>query len=335
MLPQKDREKNHDMTEEVRILTRDRQDTGIRKQRSALSEGDFVEVIHLWVKDPQGRHLLQKRSANKALFPLAWDAAAAGAVGVDESPAQAAVREIHEELGIRAQEQEITLLFTVEYERGFDDYFLLTIPEDTPLTLDEEEVAEAGWFETEEVLALMEDGLFCDHEGSKKMEERLREELLSPCIEKAFTETSFASEGRLFLKGAQDALVFEGVSSVEGTLLSQSAVLKQLTCRLEGKRQHWTLDFASQRLQICCAHVYRVAAEDVCPVCGRGLLRGAIYTDHQINWTPEGVKFGLFSRPTRWSLGKDEVKLADYVFPKKAAFPLHYCLHCKRYVSEK
>ena len=141
------------MTESVRILNKQREDTGIRRQRGRLEEGDLVEVVHLWVKSPQGRHLLQKRSASKSVFPMMWDSAAAGAVREHESPAGAAVREVGEELGIAAREEDLG--FSLQrVEQGFDDYYLLTIDEET-LFIQAQEVSRAEWFETEEVWILL------------------------------------------------------------------------------------------------------------------------------------------------------------------------------------
>ncbi len=324
------------MTERIRILNRQREDTGIRKGRDEIHDGDFVEVIHLWVQSPEGRHLLQKRSASKALFPGAWDSAAAGAVIAGETPACAAVREIAEELGIQAQEEDLVYLFTAEFEMGFDDYFLLIIPETTPLEILEEEVSLAEWFDTEDVLSFIEDGLFTEHEGTWQMEERLRESLFQDLLGETVDEISFhPANGVLLLRFHQKSVVFEGVSTTEGSLHAQGGKLSALKCSVKGKRQRWKLTFPSTTFTVDAARAERRDNEDICPICGEYLRKGAVYADQQINWTPEGTKVGVFSRPTRWSMGKDDIKLADYFIPKKARFPLDYCMRCNIFLTEK
>lgn len=324
------------MTESVRILNKQREDTGIRRQRGRLEEGDLVEVVHLWVKSPQGRHLLQKRSASKSVFPMMWDSAAAGAVREHESPAGAAVREAGEELGIAAREEDLQFLFTAEFEQGFDDYYLLTIDEETPLQIQAEEVSRAEWFDTEEVLDLIDDALFTEHEGTRKMEALLREQLLESFAGEEITEISACnSHGTLLVKGIRETLVFEGILSLEGSLAGDAQILKSLACEMKGKRQNWTLSFSSSTLVLNCSRVERRENEYICPVCGSYLKRGAVYADRQINWTPATSRVGAFSRPTRWSMGKEDVKLADYFIMKKAEFPLHYCERCRLYLSKK
>lgn len=62
--------------------------------------------------DSGGRLLIQKRSETKKEEPNKWDLSGAGHIGVDETAKQAAVREIYEELGIKALEHELKLIDT-------------------------------------------------------------------------------------------------------------------------------------------------------------------------------------------------------------------------------
>ena len=59
-------------------------------------------VVHLHVFDPEGRLLLQRRSAHKDLYPGRWDTAVGGHVAAGESVRQALKREALEELGLDA-----------------------------------------------------------------------------------------------------------------------------------------------------------------------------------------------------------------------------------------
>ena len=55
--------------------------------------------------------LLQKRADDKDSFPGCWDAASTGHIDAGEDAISAAIRELREELGIRARPSEFVLLF--------------------------------------------------------------------------------------------------------------------------------------------------------------------------------------------------------------------------------
>ena len=58
----------------------------------------------------KGQLLIQKRSLNKKGEPGKWDLSSAGHIDVDETPEEAAVREIYEELGIKVEEDDLKLI---------------------------------------------------------------------------------------------------------------------------------------------------------------------------------------------------------------------------------
>ncbi len=69
------------------------------KPRSAVHrDGDWHRCVHLWVVSGDAV-LLQRRGADKASWPGALDATAAGHVGAGESVEEGGAREIAEELG--------------------------------------------------------------------------------------------------------------------------------------------------------------------------------------------------------------------------------------------
>lgn len=59
-------------------------------------------TVLVLVYDAKGRLFLQKRSKTKTLYPGRWDLSATGHVKASESREDAAIRELFEELGIRA-----------------------------------------------------------------------------------------------------------------------------------------------------------------------------------------------------------------------------------------
>lgn len=59
--------------------------------------------VLILVYNPQGKLYLQKRGANKSLYPGRFDLSATGHVQAGESRLDAAARELHEELDLRAK----------------------------------------------------------------------------------------------------------------------------------------------------------------------------------------------------------------------------------------
>lgn len=59
-------------------------------------------AVHVFVFDPQGRLLLQRRSASKDEFPLVYTSSASGHVSAGDGYDETAPRELQEELGLSA-----------------------------------------------------------------------------------------------------------------------------------------------------------------------------------------------------------------------------------------
>ena len=90
-----------------------------------MMEGDFHQVVHVWIMNEKGQFLIQQRQPWKKGWPSMWDCAAAGAVLVGETSEMGAIRETKEELGIELQMEDAELIFTVKFSRGFDDHWLV------------------------------------------------------------------------------------------------------------------------------------------------------------------------------------------------------------------
>lgn len=70
-------------------------------------KGLMHRAAHVFVFNDLGEIYVQRRSASKDKHPLKLDSSAAGHVDPGETYQQTAVRELHEELGIEAEVQEI------------------------------------------------------------------------------------------------------------------------------------------------------------------------------------------------------------------------------------
>ena len=99
------------MDELVEVLTEDGKQTGERINKSiAHKEGICHGISAIALINNNGRLLIQKRSSNKKTEPNKWDLSGAGHIDIDETPEQAAIRELYEETGIKIKIEELKLI---------------------------------------------------------------------------------------------------------------------------------------------------------------------------------------------------------------------------------
>ena len=110
------------MDEVVQILTEDGKQTGERINKSiAHKEGICHGISAIALINNNGRLLIQKRSSNKSTEPNKWDLSGAGHIDIDETPEQAAVRELFEEIGIKVEIEELKLIDTFLHKTRLDN----------------------------------------------------------------------------------------------------------------------------------------------------------------------------------------------------------------------
>jgi isopentenyldiphosphate isomerase len=66
----------------------------------AHKNGLFHQSVHIWIVDFNTNVLIQKRAANKDVFPNLWDVSVAGHISAGELPISSAIREVKEEIGL-------------------------------------------------------------------------------------------------------------------------------------------------------------------------------------------------------------------------------------------
>ena len=74
-------------------------------------KGLWHATAHVWIYTSRGEVLLQKRSEEAVTYPGLWDISAAGHVDSGETPEEAAVREVEEEIGIKIKEEQLKQIF--------------------------------------------------------------------------------------------------------------------------------------------------------------------------------------------------------------------------------
>lgn len=97
------------------VLDENGEKTGIVRERNVCHrDGSLHGTVHIWLVRERADHgfdvLIQKRSETKDSNPGAYDASAAGHITAGCGAPESARRELEEELGIRAEPEDLTFL---------------------------------------------------------------------------------------------------------------------------------------------------------------------------------------------------------------------------------
>ncbi len=150
------------------LYDRDRIPTGETIERGQkLPPGRYHLVVHICVFNREGQMLIQLRSKNKVLWPGLWDVSVGGAAQKGDSSWLAAQRELAEELGIVVDLSQVRPAFTFNFDRGFDDVYLIQLdPEIDKLNLQSEEVTAVRWADSDSIHTMIESGEFLPYHHS-------------------------------------------------------------------------------------------------------------------------------------------------------------------------
>ncbi|MDY0911011.1 NUDIX hydrolase [Microbacterium sp. CFBP9034] len=121
-----------------------------RRDDPDFPSGLFHIVASVCVVRGDGLVLMTKRAAIKD-WPLAWEFPAGSAL-TGESSADAAVRELAEESGVRVETAALTLVGRLVERLALFDVYVTHVVGDPVLELDPEEVCEAEWVPLTEAL---------------------------------------------------------------------------------------------------------------------------------------------------------------------------------------
>ena len=157
--------------------------TGKQKLKSAVHrDGDRHKTVHVWIINPEGKLLIQRRAPIKENHPNMWDVSCAGHISTGEKSLDAALREAQEELDLVLAGKDFEYLFTVDNPRivlndgkyidyEFNDVYLVRIKNVIPLRLQKEEVAETKWIPYQELEKVIRNGdpSFVPHQEEYKL----------------------------------------------------------------------------------------------------------------------------------------------------------------------
>lgn len=142
------------------IYDKDRNLTGrVHRRGTPWGKGEYGLVVCVWVCDGKGNVLLTRRAPQKS-FAGTWENSG-GAVRAGENSLQAIVRELYEETGIRATEEEFRLLATGRDRTCHYDFYCLRRSTDTPVILQPGETDDYKWVTYAQVHEMIEAGQIC------------------------------------------------------------------------------------------------------------------------------------------------------------------------------
>ena len=115
------------------LYTEDRVRTGKTMVRgTVVPEGLCRLVVHVCIFDSQGRMLIQQRQPFKSGWSNYWDMSVGGCAVAGDTSIAAAERETREEIGLSVDLTGVRPVLTINFERGFDDFYAVNQDVDLP-----------------------------------------------------------------------------------------------------------------------------------------------------------------------------------------------------------
>ena len=130
--------------------------TGTATRREIHKHGLLHRAVHIFVFNPADQIYIQRRSISKDRHPGKLDSSAAGHVDPGETYEQAAIRELQEELGIRAEVKEILRVPASEQTDNEHVVLFKAVTELEPVP-DEEEIQWGAFMSREQVTELIQE----------------------------------------------------------------------------------------------------------------------------------------------------------------------------------
>ena len=143
------------------LYDKERNVIGEHIRGNEMPEGGYHLVVHIWIKNPDGKYLMTQRSKTKKTCPLKWECVG-GSVLQGETSLHAAFREGKEEVGIDLDPEKGGLVFTqvrdtVDGRRinDINDIYLYTYDAEVDLAAaTTDEVNRAVWTDRDGILDL-------------------------------------------------------------------------------------------------------------------------------------------------------------------------------------
>lgn len=132
------------------------------KGRKELVEGEYRLSCFVWIMNDNDEILVQQRLATAKTCPNMWETTSGGAISGD-TPITGTLRELEEELGIKANKDDLKYIGTYARINDYVEVFLLksNISVDE-LKLQEDEVQDVKWMKISEFQKIIDNGMASD-----------------------------------------------------------------------------------------------------------------------------------------------------------------------------
>ena len=131
------------------------------KRGEKVEDGMYHIVVGICVFNSDGKMLIQQRQHDKIGWPNMWDITAAGSAVKGETSMEAAHRELLEEVGLDVDFADKRPILTVNFARGFSDYYCVEMDTDLDkIKLQDEEVQAVRWADRETIIKMIDDDKF-------------------------------------------------------------------------------------------------------------------------------------------------------------------------------
>lgn len=146
------------------LYTEDRKPIGKTHLRgNKIPDNKYHLVVHVWIRNSEGKFLISQRAANRPTFPLMWECVG-GSVLKGESSIQGAVREAKEEVGVDLSPEKGRIVFSkvrkeIDGKKFNDilDVWLFQYDGDVSLkNATTDEVEQVAWLDSRQIQDLAE-----------------------------------------------------------------------------------------------------------------------------------------------------------------------------------
>ncbi len=123
-----------------------------------LAQGEYHLVADVWLVNEDQEILLTKRHPDKP-YGLMWECTG-GSVLAGETSVEGALRELSEEVGVRAEKEQLLLIHAIrQKERFVDTYITRQTVTIKNITIQQEEVVDAKFVTFEQLLEMWKQGI--------------------------------------------------------------------------------------------------------------------------------------------------------------------------------
>lgn len=150
------------------LYTYDGRKTGETIQRGTNAPaGRYRYIVHIVVFNSLGEMLIQQRQPFKTGWSGMWDVSAGGSVIAGETVQQGAEREVREELGLEISLDGVVPSLCLRFNEGFNEIYIVNAdPDLNKLQLQPEEVRQVKWAGRDEILDMIDRGVFVTYNKS-------------------------------------------------------------------------------------------------------------------------------------------------------------------------